>query len=351
MSAFTIFNSMGDVRMRYDLKRNSKTPCLAWSTALIVLFIALGFAPTSADVIFNPSGSFTFGDNARIEFAGDWLNNGATIESNDATWVSRGGSSTFSGVGDEQFGGFVLAKSASAELHLASDLFITNHVTCDMGLLLTGDHQLTLGATAAIINEHADSHIQGQVFTSRVVSEDQADDFGNIGFSLSAGSDSLGSVHVTRVSGPGAAQTIENVTGIARHWLVVSEFPPAQGRDVTLQWLSPEDNGIDLTQAQVWRGENCEWLQVGPAHNASGTRQVTVNTVNFSAWTVTDFSYDVDGDINGDGQLSQLDLALVINYILQLGSLDSYQQVLANINGDSQIDIQDVLLLVNALLP
>jgi hypothetical protein len=112
---------------------------------------------------------------------------------------------------------------------------------------------------------------------------------------LNAGADDLGSVRVSRVSGP-AGVVVASVTnpladtGIARRWDIVSDNPPVSGRILTLSWVSDDDNDRNLSNAYVWRSSDggASWTAAFGPFDASASRSISQNVNALSSWTVSD---------------------------------------------------------------
>lgn len=182
-----------------------------------------------------------------------------------------------------------LSINNSAGVSLGSSATVNGILTLTNGNLTTNLNTLTLGASASITGETTDRYVIGTLITSRTVGTSSSP-FGGIGVTLAEGTDNLGNVTVTRVSGSAGAVTANEKTGINRKWSISSTNPPTSGRSLTLGWISNDDNSRNLTTAQMWRkpdgGSN--WLRVGSAQNASSSRQVTANVTSFSDFTVSD---------------------------------------------------------------
>jgi hypothetical protein len=166
---------------------------------------------------------------------------------------------------------------------------VNGTLTLTSGNVSTGSNTLTLGSSATLSGESAGRYIVGNLTTTRTVGTGSST-FGGIGVSLNAGVDNLADMTVTRVSGSTGAVTVNTKTGINRKWAISSTNPPTNGRDLTLSWVLDDDNGKDLTTAQVWKSTDggTTWFTIGNAQNVSGTRSITVTTSSFSAWTVSD---------------------------------------------------------------
>ncbi|MBU1355282.1 MAG: hypothetical protein KJ620_01805 [Candidatus Edwardsbacteria bacterium] len=171
---------------------------------------------------------------------------------------------------------------------------VVNSLTLDNGNLNTGIDSLILGSSATLSGEQAGRYVIGKLLTSRTVGTGSSS-FGGIGVSLNSGADDLGTVNVRRISGPAgvvvASITGANAdTGITRRWNLTSDNPPSGGRSLTLSWVSDDDNGRDLTSAQLWKSLDggSTWTVAFSPHDVSSSRSITESVTSFSAWTVSD---------------------------------------------------------------
>ena len=162
-------------------------------------------------------------------------------------------------------------------------------LSCD-SVFNTGTTTLTLGPSASVSGEQDGRYIIGTVQTTRSVGT-SANNFGGIGISLAAGNDNVGNVTVSRKTGASAITTVNGRQSIARKWTITSDNPPSQGRDLTLSWVSSDDNGRGFSasnNALVYRSSGGNWLAVGTGAEVSSLtpRSITVRTTAFSDWTV-----------------------------------------------------------------
>jgi hypothetical protein len=182
----------------------------------------------------------------------------------------------------------------SAGVTMDTTTMVTGAITMNSGYFNTGVDSLILGSLATIVGEQTGRYVVGKLLTSRSVGTGSTD-FGGIGVSLNTGSDDLGSVNVVRVSGS-AGKAVASITGInadtsiARRWNIISDNPPTSGRNLTLSWVSDDDNGRDLTNAQLWKSLDGggTWTEAFSSHDVSSTRSITESVTSFSAWTVSD---------------------------------------------------------------
>jgi hypothetical protein len=141
-------------------------------------------------------------------------------------------------------------------------------------------------------SEAAGKYVVGNLTTTRSVGTGLST-LGGIGVTIAAGVDDIGNVTVLRVSGAGGIVTANSNQSIARKWTITSDNPPTSGRDLTLKWLSSDDNGKTFSasnKAIVFRYNGSIWVGVGSVKDVSGSdpRSMTVNTTSFSDWTVSD---------------------------------------------------------------
>ncbi len=158
--------------------------------------------------------------------------------------------------------------------------------------IATGTYTITLASFASLVGEITGRYVIGNLTTSRNVGTGSSN-FGGIGVTLSSGSDNLGNVSVTRVSGANGIVTGNGNNSIARKWTIQSDNPPTNGRELTLSWLSSDDNGKIFSannKAIVYSYNGSSWSAVGLPTNVSVSdpRTITVNTTSFSNWTISD---------------------------------------------------------------
>ncbi|MBI5804574.1 T9SS type A sorting domain-containing protein [candidate division TA06 bacterium] len=171
---------------------------------------------------------------------------------------------------------------------------VINSLTMTSGSLNTGADSLILGSSATMTGEQAGRYVIGKLLTSKTVGTGSSS-LGGIGVTLNSGTDDLGTVNVSRISGP-AGQVVASITGasadtgIARKWIISSANPPSAGRDLGLSWVSDDDNGRTLNAAQLWKSTDggASWAGVGPVVDASSSRTITQTVYSFSQWTVSD---------------------------------------------------------------
>ncbi len=121
-----------------------------------------------------------------------------------------------------------------------------------------------------------------------------------LGVVIQSGPEDLGEVSVTRTTGPNGITNFgpnQEYRSIAARWSIeVENQPTGEGRDIRLEWTSDYDNGIDVSDAFVWRKENksSPWELVATNKigiTSTDLRVIDVDNVKqFSSWTVSDFN-------------------------------------------------------------
>ena len=172
---------------------------------------------------------------------------------------------------------------------LSQTTTVNGTLTLSSGNISTSSSTLTLASSGNITGEASGQYLIGNLVTTQNVGIG-ASTFGGMGVSLDAGTNDLGDVTVTRVSGSSGVVTVSGKSGINRKWTISSTNPPTDGRNLTLSWIADDDNSKDLTTAQVWKStdNDSSWFTIGSPANVSLTRSITVTTTSFSNWTVSD---------------------------------------------------------------
>lgn len=178
----------------------------------------------------------------------------------------------------------------SAGVTLTNNLTTSDTIFLQAGNLYTGSNTLTISSSSYLSGEQAGRYIVGILQATRSVGIGSSD-FGGIGVTLDAGIDNIGNVTVIRKSGSTGRVTVGSFSGIDRQWIISSTNPPASGRQVTISWVSSDDNGKNLTQAKIFKSTNSgtNWISFGNYFDAS-SRSVTFNTTSFSNWTLSDIN-------------------------------------------------------------
>lgn len=160
---------------------------------------------------------------------------------------------------------------------LQSNLTVHTALQLLNGSVSTSGYTLTWNGIAGNLTESSGKYVIGNLAVTKTVGAGQSNNFGGIGFALSAGADNLGNVTVTRVAGPGAAVNVAGNTGINRKWLFTAQNNhTANARTITLSWNSSDDNGKTISAVKVWRYDGLGWWSL------------TSDVLNGSSRTVTE---------------------------------------------------------------
>ena len=248
---------------------------------------SLGELSIGGNIILN--GNLSLGNVAGgdLNVAGNWTKGTTANFSPNSRMVQFNGSNAQSITGATEFDYLKINNNSGVTLNdninVKQTLWMTN------GKILTGANILTLVSTGSISGEAAGKYVVGNLQTTKSVGVGSTD-LGGVGISLNAGTDDLGNVSVLRTSGSAGIVTFNGNSGLARRWHITSDNPPSAGRDLTLAWISDDDNGKDLTTAQLWKSTDngSNWFTVGVMQDVSSTHSITVNTNSFSDWTISD---------------------------------------------------------------
>lgn len=172
---------------------------------------------------------------------------------------------------------------------LGGPVRVREEVELRSGSVSTGGYLLLLDSTATISGEMPAHAVSGQVEITTRAGTGPCEP-GGLGAEVGGGPDDLGLITVRRWSGPGEAVTSGTHAGINRRWRITSEYPPTTGRDLTLEWMDDEDNGIDASMARMWRSPDTghAWAPLGLIQNALVQRRISAFTPAFSEFTVGD---------------------------------------------------------------
>ncbi len=180
-----------------------------------------------------------------------------------------------------------LTLNGTATVNLGFSLYVNDTVKFISGKLNTGSYILYLRDTTILTGEKTGSYLVGNIEITKAIGT-SASDFNGIGLQVNAGADNLGNVTVRRTSGVDGRVTVGSKSGIDRKWIISSTNPPTNGRQLTFNWVSDDDNGKNLNSMKVWKSVNgTTWTSVGGLQDAS-SRSININTTSFSEWTISD---------------------------------------------------------------
>lgn len=191
---------------------------------------------------------------------------------------------------------FQVSRSAGV---IANTSFTVNNVLRFFsGNLITGANTVRLSNTGSLEFESNIRRLVGNLESVRTVGT-SASNFGNIGYTIQAGAENLGTVTVLRKTGAGMAATGLGNSGInCVYDVTITGTQPSSGRRIDLEWLSVDDNGKDFVNrpATVFRRENSSspWLRLrlgnvwNPVQIDGDKRKIYSLTYHFSEYTATD---------------------------------------------------------------
>jgi len=166
---------------------------------------------------------------------------------------------------------------------------VTGQLQMLAGMVNTNANVLTLSGAGQISGEANGHYVLGIIETSPNVGTSSSS-FQGCGVSINTGADNLGAVALRRTSGSAGRITVGAYSGINRKWQISSASPPSSGRTLTFSWVSDDDNGLNLSTAQVWKTSDngLSWVKVGPVQDASVSHSVTVTgETSFGTYTVS----------------------------------------------------------------
>lgn len=175
-------------------------------------------------------------------------------------------------------------------VRLNRSVSISNTVKLSQGYLNTNGFTLTLGNNATLTGETTNQYVIGSLIKTETVGTSASSSLNSIGISFSAGTDNLGTVSVTRVSGTAPTGGGVLTHKLKRSWYITSTNPPTNGRNITFTWISNDDNNVDLTSARICKlGDGSpDWITYGSAVDASSRTITATGVTSFSLWTISD---------------------------------------------------------------
>lgn len=225
-----------------------------------------------------------------------------------------------------------------ANVTLDKDVSVDSTLRFSQGKLNTGDYILSLSEYTVVTEGNAGDIWGNLQLPPFYVGTDSLN---KMGVFIGAGQDTLGEVTILIISGPGSQTIIRgNRETIQRRWIISSDYPPENGRNLRLTWYPDEDNGNDLANAQAWKSTDGEaWEKMGDVQDVTGDRTVDLDVVSFSHWTV-----DSELPVN----FNRVDMALIQRLIARLGSIqgDSAYDANYDMDEDNDIDMVDLRLMM-----
>jgi hypothetical protein len=184
--------------------------------------------------------------------------------------------------------------ATNATITLGSNLNVTGTVDLTNGSINTGAFTLDLGTTGQLLNETLTKKVLGNVKQTKTVGTN-ATSFPDLGFSIAAGPENMGTMAVTRVLlSTGSSYSIPSVNKVIRRgWSInITGSQPSSGRVITLNWEAQDEASLNLNTFSVYRRNDgsSPWVALTPKavdfSQTATTRTVNINTNHFSDYTI-----------------------------------------------------------------
>lgn len=278
-----------------------------------------GFASGTYPSNFTNTGDiFIIQSNHSMSMSNNWtiaaqlqINSGSTLNLNGKTLTFNGNTFTNNGtfIGNTLSSSLIIGGSGaklnipemtlykltlnrSNGVMLTGNVTITNTLTLTSGILNTDNDTIFFTGSASTPVETSTLKIEGTaVMQSRTIGTSS---FNFLGAYFAAANQSLGSVTITRKTGTVAIGNNNGNSSVACNWDIVAQNQPTNGRDMTYNWFSTNDNGntfSSINRGQVYYSTDngANWSAIGSLVNpviTSTTRAITVNTTHYSRWTI-----------------------------------------------------------------
>jgi len=258
---------------------------------VVVILFSIFSTFLNASITIHPNAEIDLSGNSQMAISGDWLNNGI-LNTNGCKVVFFGTTDSYiTNSSGENFDLLDINKTG-ANVILNNDITIFENLNFISGnLLTTSSNEVIFSTNGTISGETSSTYLIGFLNTNRNIGTGSSD-FGGIGVSLTSGADNLGNVTITRKSGAPSSSIINGIEGIDRKWYIYSSSSPTNGRDLTLSWVSPDDNSSNLNYSKTWQSNDgtSNWQAFGEVTNTSGTRSITVPVTELNYFTVSSTS-------------------------------------------------------------
>ena len=132
--------------------------------------------------------------------------------------------------------------------------------------------------------------------------------------------------------------TLPTGIDIYENYLIVSDY---SNGDTIFYDLDDLDINQELKRLKTYRTNDVMSIKVGP--------DGTIWYVGTNTNELIQIIPPLDGDLNGDNNLTLADLILILSHIVGSNLLDPEFEIIADINSDNQIDIYDLLHVIDSL--
>ena len=132
--------------------------------------------------------------------------------------------------------------------------------------------------------------------------------------------------------------TLPTGIDIYENYLIVSDY---SNGDIIFYDLDNLGINQELKRLKTYRTNDIMSIKVGP--------DGTIWYVGTNTNELIQIIPPLDGDLNGDNNLTLADLILILSHIIGSNLLDPEFEIIADINSDNQIDIYDLLHVIDSL--
>jgi hypothetical protein len=216
----------------------------------------------------------TLTNEGQLDLGGDLTNNGTvTAPVTPAAQLRATGTSLQNLTGSAALSLQNLTVNNAAGIATATPISVAGTITLTNGLVtIGGSTPITLLTTATDPAETTGARLVGRVIMAgRSVGGSAFGPF--LGLTMPSGGGNVGTITVTRVTGPTGITTVAGRSSAAVYWEVTSSASNPK-RKMYFSWLSALDNGRNMTQATPWRSDApyTTWTRAaGPTTNVSAT--------------------------------------------------------------------------------
>ncbi|MFH2036765.1 MAG: dockerin type I domain-containing protein [Candidatus Zixiibacteriota bacterium] len=240
-----------------------------------------------------------------------------------------------------------LTITGSQNVSLSADLTVNGILELEDATILTGSYSLNLADNANIV-ETPEYIVQGTVNTNRILSQNENEEFGNLGLQILASGNDPGITTVIRITA--IAQSIPGITTVSRTFDIIPSINSGLDAILILEYAEAELNGISETDLVMYSsidgGQN--WILRGGAVDTF-QNTVTLDGINsFSLWTLGMGKTWTCGDVDNSGSINILDITYLIAFLYKGGpSPDPLDK--ADVNNSGDINILDITFLITYL--
>ncbi|MBN2226150.1 MAG: dockerin type I repeat-containing protein [candidate division Zixibacteria bacterium] len=230
---------------------------------------------------------------------------------------------------------------------LGADVTVNGTLAVHDSILSTGAYLVTLAAGATLV-EDSTFVVQGQVTTTRTVSQSVAEDFGGLGLELTAAGAAPGTTTILRETG--TAPSIGGGTAILRSYTVTPAVNTGLNATLVFHYVETELNGLtEGALVPYVSSDGSTWNAV------TGTVDQVANTVTVTGLgelhqiTLGGTSDYLCGDANSDEAINLLDILFLISYIYgnPPGPAPDPMAAADCNGGDGAINLLDILYLIS----